>query len=88
MESLYRNSKIMSNNKENAEQKEVVIVKTKDDASWTTMDVYEVTAVGKLYTKSIGKGILGGSKWKLRDFALSGVSFIYYKNGNKKNTIK
>ena len=44
---------------------------------------YKVTAVGQLYKKSVGKGILS-STWSLRDFVLSGVHLIYYKNGKKR----
>jgi hypothetical protein len=40
------------------------------------MEVYEVTAIGNLYKKNFH----GIRKWNLREFALSGVSLLYYKD--------
>jgi hypothetical protein len=40
------------------------------------MDIYEVTAVGNLYKKNFH----GTRKWNLREFALTGVHLLYYKD--------
>ena len=39
------------------------------------MDVYEVAAIGNLYKKNFH----GLRKWNLREFALTGVHLLYYK---------
>ena len=44
------------------------------------MDTYEVAAIGDLYKKNLS----GRKTWNLREFALTGVQLIYYKNQVKR----